>query len=127
MRVVAYISGLRQGDGKELADFSHTLPCYLSKLRCSLEAAKSKATVFLWGDKDSPLPLLWSPYGDLEMARNEFEDGSKWCTTIKTYMEWVKKQASWPHEPMLIILQCLAASPIFSESGSKDKTVILTK
>ena len=41
-----------------------------------------------------PLVLLWSPYGDLEMACNRFlnepsgkaerEDGSKWCATGNT-------------------------------------------
>ena len=29
-------------------------------------------------------PFPWSPIGDSEMARNEFEDGSKWCATSNT-------------------------------------------
>ena len=101
MKAVPYILGISQVVVKEMAGYSHTLPCCVSKLRSSLEAGKKQLRVWLqyvcgvtemllysFGD---PLVLLWSPYGDSEMARNGFldepsgkaerEDGSKWCAT----------------------------------------------
>lgn len=87
MRVVSYISSLRQRDGK-LASYSHTLPCCLSMPRSRVGASKKQARrsqeygyrmekVLLYPSFGDPLVFLWSPYGDSEMARNGFEDGSK--------------------------------------------------
>lgn len=43
MRVVTYISGLRQGDGKVLASPKHTLSSSLSMPRSRVEAGKKQA------------------------------------------------------------------------------------
>ena len=39
-----------------------------------------------------PLVLLWYPYGDSEMARNGFGDGSKWCSTSNTCLSVSKTE-----------------------------------
>lgn len=74
MRVVSYISGLRQEDGKELVSSSHTLALLMSKLRSSLEAGKkqprrsqeygySMEKVLLWCSFNPRLVILWSQGG----------------------------------------------------------------
>lgn len=85
MRVITYISGLMQGDGKELASSSYTLPSSLSMPRSRVEAGKKQprgsleydynmSKVLLYPSFRDPLVLLLSPYGDSEMARNRFLD-----------------------------------------------------
>lgn len=85
MRVVSYISSLRQRDCKELAGYKHTLPSCLSmpkkrveaawkQVKRSLEYGYSMAKVLLYPSFGAPLVFLWSPYGDSEIARNGFED-----------------------------------------------------
>ena len=83
------------GIGNETVGTSHTPACCLSKLRSSLEAGKKQLRVWLqyscgvtemlhYSSFRVPLVLLLSPYGDSEMARNGFEDGSKWCSKSNT-------------------------------------------
>lgn len=82
------ITAHRQGDGKELVGYSYTLPSSLSmpkrrveaawkQAKRSLEYGYSMAKVLLYPSFGAPLVFLWSTYGDSEMARNGFEDGSK--------------------------------------------------
>ena len=82
------ITAHRQGDGKEMAGYSHTLPCCVSQLRSSLEASKKQLRIWLqyvcgvtemllYTCFGAPLVLHRTPYDDSEMARNGFEDGSK--------------------------------------------------
>ena len=96
MKAVPYILGISQGVVKEMAGSSHTPASCLSKPRSSQEAAKKQIRVWLqyfcsgakvlllYSSFSVPLVILWSPYGDLEMARNGFEDSSKWCATGNT-------------------------------------------
>ena len=95
MKAVPYILGISQGVVKEMAGYSHTPASCLSKLRSSLEAGKKQLRVWLqyscgvtemlhYSSFRVPLVLLLSPYGDSEMARNGFEDGSKWCSKSNT-------------------------------------------
>lgn len=105
MKAVPYILGISQGVVKEMAGYSHTLPCCVSKLRSSLEAGKKQPRVWLqyvcgviemllYPSSGVSLVLLLSPYGDSKMARNGFldpsgkaerEDGSKWYATTNVY------------------------------------------
>ena len=50
-----------------------------------LTLGRTNAFVLYSLNRKVPLVLLLSPYGDSEIARNGFEDGSKWCTTINVY------------------------------------------
>lgn len=79
----------------EMAGSIHAQACCLSKARSSLEAGKKqprvwlqyscgKTEMFLYPSFGIPLVLLRSPHGDSEMARNGFEDGSKWCAMGNT-------------------------------------------
>ena len=90
MRVEPYFSGINYGVGMEMAGYSHTPACCLSKLRSNIEAGKKQPRVWLqyvcgvtemllYPSFGAPLVLLWSPYGGSEMARNGVENGSKWC------------------------------------------------
>lgn len=92
MKAVPYILGISQVVVKEMAGSSHTLPCCVSKLRSSLEAGKKQLRVWLqyvcgvtemllYPSFGAPLVFLRPPYDDSELARNGFEDGSKWYAT----------------------------------------------
>lgn len=82
------ITAHRQGDSKELANSSHTLPCCLSKLRSRVEAAwkqvrssleygYSMESVPLYPSFGAPLVFLLPPYDGSEMARRWLGVGSK--------------------------------------------------
>ena len=84
----SYLADINHSVTSEMAYSSHTLPCCLSKLRSRQEAGKkqplvwleygnSVAEVSLYSSFGAPLVPLRSPYDDSEMARNEFEEGSK--------------------------------------------------
>ena len=77
MRVVSYISGFRQGDGKELVAYSYTLPSSLSMPRSRVEAGKKQprgsleydynmSKVLLYPSFGAPLVLLLPPYNGSE-------------------------------------------------------------
>lgn len=87
-----HLAYLRQGAIKEMAGFSHTPACCMSKLRSSLEAGKkqpivwlqyvcSVAGVLLNPSFDSPLVLLWSLYGESVMIWRKFEEDFKRFTS----------------------------------------------
>ena len=80
MRVVSYILGLRQGDGKLLAGSSYTLTCFLSMHRSNLEAGKkqakrsleygySMAKLLFYPSLGASLVFLWSSFGDSKDTR----------------------------------------------------------
>lgn len=67
------VSNHKQGDGKMLAYYCHTVPCCLSKPGSSLEAGKKQPRVWLEyacgatkvllrSSFGAPLVLLWSPF-----------------------------------------------------------------
>lgn len=75
--LISYQIGISHSAGKEMAGFSHTLTCCLSKLRSSLEAGKrlprvwiqyasSMAEVFLYPSFGAPLVLLRSSFAGSE-------------------------------------------------------------
>lgn len=88
MRIEQQIAGISHSVGKEMACSSHTLTSCLGKLRSSLETGRSNleygkkyvcsvAEVLLYFSSSSfcvPSVLQWSPFDDLEMARNGFGD-----------------------------------------------------
>ena len=95
MKAVPYISGVNQDVVKEMAGSIHTIGLLTSKLKSSLEEGKKQSRVWieyvcsvtkmlLYPSFRVPLVLLLSPYGDSEMARNGFGDGSKWYATGNT-------------------------------------------
>ena len=111
MRIEPQIAGISHSVGKEMAASSHTPCCYLNKPRSSLEAGKKQpriwlqyvcgvAEVLLSSSFGVPVVLLLSLYGDSEMARNGFKDGSKWCTLRATHFPVPMKWASHVHEPI---------------------------
>ncbi len=80
MRVITYISSLMQGDGKELASSSHTLPGCLSMPRSRVEAGKKQAkrsleygysmeSVLLYPSFVASSVFLLPPYDGSEMVR----------------------------------------------------------
>ena len=86
MRIEQQIAGISHSVDKEMAGFSHTLTCCLSKLRSSLEAGKrqlrvwlqyacSLAEEFLCLSFSGSLVLLWSLYGNIA---NETDFGGSW-------------------------------------------------
>ena len=99
---MSYISGISHSVASEMAGFSHTPACCLSKLRSSLGTGKtqlrvwleyvcSATEVLLSPSFCAPLVFLWSPYNSSEKIRSGFldkpsgkaerEDGSKWYVT----------------------------------------------
>lgn len=88
MRAVSYITGINHSVVLEMAGPSHNSACCESKLRSSLEAASKQfrgwldyvccvAKMLHYPSLGVHLVFLRSPYDDSEMARNEFEEGSK--------------------------------------------------
>ncbi len=91
-KLISYLAGINHIVGKEMAGSSHTLTCCVSKFRSSLGAGKKQPRVWLqyvsgveemllYPSFGVPLVLLVSTSDDSEMARNGFEDISKWCAT----------------------------------------------
>lgn len=75
----SYLTGISHSVGREMAGYSHTLPCCLSKLRSSLEAGKKQHRIWLqyayvrWRRSFTPpLVLLLSPYGDSVLMTTNF-------------------------------------------------------
>ena len=82
--------------GKKLVGYSYTLPSSLSMPRSRVEAGKkqprvcieydcSVAKMILYPSFDVPLELLLSLYGDSEMVRSGFEEGSKIHVLMNVY------------------------------------------
>ena len=63
MKAVPYILGINQGVVKEMASYSHTPACYLSKLRSSIEAGKKQLRVWLQYVCGVTEMLLYSSFG----------------------------------------------------------------
>ena len=101
------VSQMRDSNHYCLSKTRSSLEADKKQLRVWLQYAYSVADVLLHPSFGAPLVLdfirpflrsaeqihllcarltewfLWSPHGDSEMARNGFEDGSKWCATSK--------------------------------------------
>jgi hypothetical protein len=111
MKAVPYILGISQGVVKEMAGYSHTPACCLSKLRSSIEAGKKQFRVWLEYvcsvakmllDEPSgraerlylyfcaPLAFLWSLYNSSEWIRSGFEKGSKIQDKSMAYIKFTR-------------------------------------
>lgn len=80
----SYQTGISHSVDKEMAGFSHTLTCCLSKLRSSLEAGKRQLRVWLqyacgvveallYSSLGVPIVLLCSPLGNLVYPNNRVQ------------------------------------------------------
>ena len=106
----SHLTGISYNLRKEMASFSHTSPCSMSKYRSSLEAGKKRPRVWLqyacsmtemllYPSFSAPLLFLWSPYSDSEVACTGFEEGSK-CVLRVTHFPVPMKWYSHVYEPI---------------------------
>ncbi len=89
----SHLTGISQNVSKEMASSSHTLACYVSKTRSSLEASKKLprvwqepawcvAKAFLSSSFDAPLAFHSSPYGesvDVWYIHGGYTGVTQWC------------------------------------------------